>query len=420
MPTSMTLNVQRLLLSTMEPHPRNPRVHAEPGSPEWELLKHSLQHDYFDPLVWNSRNGMLVSGHFRRKVMLAEGVVEADAVVVNYDEETHLARMIAANQQAGKDDEPALQSLANELSFGGFDMGLTGFTEERLAPLLEPPLTGDSLEDDAFEVPEDVEDLPTNVQPGDLICLGSHRLVCGDSREQETISLCLDGAEPFLMITDPPYGIEYDPEWRNSAVRSNGRAVGGRAVGEVANDDIADWTPTWRMSPAKVAYVYHAGLKRLEVETSLFAAGFHLRSEIIWNKSNFAISRSHYHGKHEPCLYVVKKNSSAKWKGGRKQSTVWDIAKNAKSETGHSTQKPLECMARPMRNHPGDVFEPFAGSGTTLIAAQHLDRVCYAVELKPVFCQVIINRFRRDFPNLPITINGAEYEEPCASSTSSS
>lgn len=180
------------------------------------------------------------------------------------------------------------------------------------------------------------------------------------------------------------------------------------------------WTEAWALSPAKVAYVWHASYFTITVGKSLEACAFGLRYLIIWAKDVQVFGRGHYHWKHEPCWMGVKDGQTADWIGDRKQTTVWDIPTinsfkngNNAEEWGlngvHSTQKPVECMARPMRNHAGDVYDPFGGSGTTMVAAQQLDRTCYMIELEPKYCQLIINRMRNAFPELEVKINGVEY-----------
>jgi DNA modification methylase len=198
------------------------------------------------------------------------------------------------------------------------------------------------------------------------------------------------------MVTDPPYGVEYDADWRNRALRRDGTPIAGRAVGKVSNDDIADWAPAWRLFPGDVAYVWHAGRRASEVQRSLEGVGFQIRSQIVWAKNNFAIGRGDYHWQHEPCWYAVRDGKTGHWAGDRSQTTVWDIDKPMKSDTGHSTQKPVECMARPMRNNsrPGAaVYDPFCGSGTTIIAAEQLHRRAYGIEIEPKYVAVILQRY---------------------------
>lgn len=252
-------------------------------------------------------------------------------------------------------------------------------------------------------------------QPGDLWLLGEHRLLCGDSTRSADVGYLLGDRKPLIMVTDPPYGVEYDPTWRNEVGVSN-----SRRVGKVQNDDIADWSPAWNLFPGRIAYVWHAGLFSATVQTSLMAAGFTVRSQIVWVKPRLVLSRGAYHWQHEPVFaaervdppadepveadpdreceeawYAVRKGA-ALWRGGRKQTTVWDIGTDGEVFTQHGTQKPIECMARPIRNHGGksdDVYDPFLGSGTTLVAAEQIGRRCYGLELDPRYCDVIVRRW---------------------------
>ncbi len=202
-----------------------------------------------------------------------------------------------------------------------------------------------------------------NTRPGDLFMLGEHRLLCGNSTNAADVQRLLDGAHPPLMVTDPPYGVDYDPAWRNR------RGVSATTrVGRVANDDRADWHDAWALFPGDVAYVWCASLHVHEVADSLVAVGFELRASIIWAKSRLVLSQGHYHWQHEPCWYAVRKGASAHWQGTRDQSTLWSIPSSALEDaaTRHGTQKPVEAMRRPMMNNSirGDtVYDPFAGSG---------------------------------------------------------
>lgn len=248
---------------------------------------------------------------------------------------------------------------------------------------------------------------------------------------------------PHLMVTDPPYGVEYDAKWRNKA----GIGKGG-AHGVVLNDDRADWSEAWALFPGDVAYVWHAGSKAHIVADSLLKCGFGLRAQIVWAKSQLVIGRGDYHPQHEPCWYAVRKGKTGHFVGGRKQrtlwrfvadalradekvfvcpddegllaisgdeSTIWEIPKPLKSETGHSTQKPVECMARPIRNNSkkGDyIYEPFSGSGTTIIAAEQTGRRCMAMELNPPYVDVAVRRWQ-NFTGLKAILeaSGRTFEE---------
>ena len=220
--------------------------------------------------------------------------------------------------------------------------------------------------------------------------------MCGDSTNGEHVAMLLDGVEPHLMVTDPPYGVEYDPDWRNRVDRANGKPYGARTIGQVQNDERADWRETWALFPGDVAYVWAApGPLNCTVHDSLAASGLEPRMQIIWAKPRLVIGRGHYHIQHENCWYAVRKGRAGHWSGSRKESTVWEID-HRKSETGHSTQKPIEAMRRPIVNNssPGQaVYDPFLGSGTTLIAAEQTGRICYGMELDPGYCDVIHRRY---------------------------
>jgi DNA modification methylase len=281
--------------------------------------------------------------------------------------------------------------------------GLLGFDDKQLQGLL----AGGGGLTDPDQTPEPPAD-PVSV-PGDVWVLGKHRIVCGDSTDADTVAKAINGATPHLMVTDPPYGVEYDPAWRNEAGRAldgttqrlaSGKAtrpLGARAVGKVLNDDKADWTEAWALFPGEVAYVWHADKFSPVVGASLEATGFALRNLIVWGKNNLVIGRGDYHSKHEPCWYAVRKSGTGHWNGDRKQTTLWEIDKPQKSETGHGTQKPVECMKRPIENNskPGDaVYEPFSGSGTTIIAGEMTGRAVHAIELNPAYVDVAVTRWQ--------------------------
>lgn len=230
-----------------------------------------------------------------------------------------------------------------------------------------------------------VSDSATDVRSGDVWRLGRHRLVCGDATDPEAVRLALAGAIPNLMVTDPPYGVGYDPGWRAEVIDAATGRRSNRALGRITNDDCFDWRQAWALFPGDVAFVWHSSLHGVAVEQGLLAAGFLVRSQIIWDKGRLVISRGHYHWRHEPCWYAVRKGGTAHWAGDRKQCTVWPVP-HRRNASGHPAEKPLFCMQRPIENHsrPGDaVYDPFLGSGTTLIAAEITNRVCHAIELEP-------------------------------------
>jgi len=293
-------------------------------------------------------------------------------------------------------DAPVLQSLAES----GADLSKL-FTADELAMLLGPQ---EGLTD-----PDAVPDVrATDIQAGDLFELGAHRLLCGDSTSADDVTRLLAGTVPFLMVTDPPYGVNYDPAWRNVEAAKGNLAYAARRVGQVMNDDRADWREAWVLFPGDVVYSWHpAGAPSLEHAAALQDSGFAIRMQIIWAKSNFPIGRGDYHVRHEPCWYAVREGRPAHRTDDRTQTTLWEINLDKNVEGGHSTQKPVECMARPIRNHQCTVvYDPFLGSGTTLIAAEQLRRAAFTIELAPVYCQASIDRWEAFTGQKAVKVDG--------------
>lgn len=280
-----------------------------------------------------------------------------------------------------------------------------GFDESEIAHALSSQSGKEDI------VPDPPDDPITKT--GDLWLLGNHRLLCGDATAEADVKRLLDDVVPLLMVTDPPYGVEYDPDWRNRTDRANGKPFGASAVGTVKNDDRMNWRQAWVLFPGDVAYIWHAGQHASEVQSSIEAAGFEIRCQIIWAKPRFIIGRGDYHWQHEPCWYAVKEKKVGHYCGDRKQSTLWEIP-HTKSDTGHGTQKPVECMRRPIINNssPGQaVYDPFLGSGTTMIAAETEGRVCYGMEIDPIYCDVIVKRWE-EFTGERATCEKAENQNP--------
>ena len=385
----MTLAVVRRTLASLHEDPSNARKH---DARNLEAIKASLQaFGQVEPLVVQRATGMVIGGNGRLAAMRAMGWTECDVVELELDA-TQAARLGIALNRTGElaswDDETLAKLLQ---TIPDSELGMTGFEAKDLDALVAKlDVSGADLDDD--EVPAAPEN-PTT-KPGDLWILGDHRLLCGDSTSSSDVERVLGGRTPFIMVTDPPYGVSYEPEWRNDAgLSSTGR------TGKVANDDQADWTAAYALFPGAVAYVWNSDRFAATVANNLASCGFEVRAQIIWAKPRFAISRGHYHWQHEPCWYAVKKGEASKWCGDRKQSTIWEIPQRDDSgETKHGTQKPIECMGRPIGNHgtrEDDVYEPFAGSGTTLIACERLHRRCCAVEIEPGYVDVIVERWQR-------------------------
>jgi DNA modification methylase len=392
-----TESLEFLKTTDLIPYARNSRTHTEE---QLSQIAGSIQEFGFtNPVLIDERNG-IIAGHGR---VLAAIKLKFDEVpcrrLTHLSEAQRRAYVIADNRlalNAGWNDEMLANELG-DLEADDFDLGLLGFDADELSTLLgyddEP--AGDGITED--EVPEPPVDPIT--QPGDVWILGRHRLVCGDSTKVEDVRKALTGKNPFMMVTDPPYGVDYDPKWRLDVGLNKEHQT--RAEGKVTNDNQASWKEAWDLFPGVVAYVWHGALHSTTVALDLIASKFQLRAQIIWVKPSLVIGRGAYHWRHEPCWYGSR--GTAKWTGDRKQSTAWEIQNMHRTQgnvddgkTIHGTQKPVECMARPIRNHGDEhdaVYDPFLGSGTTLIAAEQLKRECYGLEIDPIYCDVIVKRW---------------------------
>lgn len=428
-PRSGELPAVRLArLEEFRPDPKNANRGTDRGR---DLLEASVRKYRAGRPIFVDRNGTVIGGNKTLAAAMAAGLKEAIVVpgdgsrlVIFQRDDLELGRDVAAAEIGIADNRIAElslewdESVIEELRAAGVSLGDL-WTEEELALLLDRDGRPGLTDPDASPAPR-----RTSIRAGQVFQLGQHRLVCGDSTDGGLVARLLGDARPRLMTTDPPYGVNYDPKWRKLAGVNN-----SDRMGDVANDDRADWFEVWELFAkvgGAVAYVYHAGVVGKTVQLSLEKASFDVRAQIIWRKNRIVLSRGHYHWQHEPCFYAVRHGRSAYWTGKRNQSTdwlivptvhrcercgsvaiesaplelpstVWDIAqKDATGETTHGTQKPVECFARAMRNHAAPViFEPFSGSGSTIIAGQMHDRTVLACELDPVYVQMAIDRWEQ-------------------------
>lgn len=416
-PQDAALEVEQWPVDRPIPYDKNPRI-APPAAVE-KVATSLREYGWRQPIVVDDA-GVVIVGHTRLLAarLLGMSMVPVHVAAGLSPEQAKAYRL--ADNRTGEEsawEYAALNDELRELADAGFDLELTGFDTDELTGLWK---TEQPVEQD--EVPQTSEDEPTT-QRGDLYRLGRHRLLCGDATNAAEVERVLAGAYPGIMVTDPPYGVQYDPSWRHEAGIND-----SERMGSVANDDRADWREAWALFPGDVAYIWHSGLHAHEVANSLLAVGFTPRAQIIWVKNRIVIGRGHYHWRHEPALYAVRDDAddswaegadraqdaavryldgheasvyavrdgaTADWGGSRKESTVWEIETGGQdADTTHGTQKPVECMARPIRNHDlQEVYDPFCGSGTTIIAAEQLGATCYALELEPAYCDVIVARW---------------------------
>lgn len=395
----MTVNVPDnlcgLLVDTasVRPDPANYNRHSEAQVAQ---IAASIVAFGFDQPILARRNGLIIAGHGRWQAAKQLGMTQVPVVYTDLDGIDATRRMIGDNRLAAL-AEPHAETLAELLrQLQAEDaLGGTGYDDVAVEALLKEVAGAMPPADDPGPQVDRAAELQAKwgTALGQAWTLGEHRLVCGDCTDPAVVAAVLAGATPKICVTDPPYGVEYDPAWRQEAAEHGHLAYAPGRIGEVLNDARVDWTDAWRLVPGDVMYCWHADRHASKVQGNLEDAGFEVRCQIIWSKSNFPISRGHYHWRHEPCWYAVRKGATAGWIGDRKQTTVWEINLDRNVEGGHGTQKPLECMERPIINHEGDVYEPFCGSGTTLIAAERQRRRCYAVELSPAYVAVTLQRW---------------------------
>jgi DNA modification methylase len=405
--TGANLAVEYRPVDRLIPYARNARTHSD--AQVAEIAASIKEFGWTNPVLVDGENGV-IAGHGRLLAARKLGLTVVPVIeLAGLTEAQKRAYVLADNKlalNAGWDDA-MLRLEIGELADLGFDLSVIGFSESELLALSADPNPGLTDPDDAPPAPA----VPISME-GDVWLLGRHRLVCGDCTMAGTVETALAGVVPHLMVTDPPYGVNYKPGWRKK-VLSGGKL----ATGEVMNDDRADWREAWALFPGDVAYVWHGALHAATVAESLEDAGFAIRSQIVWNKTRLVIGRGDYHWQHEPAWYAVRQGKTGHWSGDRKQTTVWDI-QHLKSETGHGTQKPVECMRRPIENNssPGQaVYEPFSGSGTTIIAAEMTGRSCHAIELDPAYVDVAVRRWEAFAGKKAVHEgNGKEFDEVAA------
>ena len=382
------MNIEKKNVKDLLPADYNPRKDLKPGDPEYEKLKRSIeQFGYVEPVIWNEKTGRVVGGHQRLKVLTDMGITEVDVVVVDMDTEKEKALNIALNKISGEWDTEKLALVIADLQGTDFDVSLTGFDPEELEDLFRDDVKGGVKEDD-FDVEAELQK-PTFSKAGDLWMLGEHRLFCGDSTKPETFDLLMNGKKANLVVTDPPYNVDY----KGSA-------------GKIKNDSMAEdqfeqfLLAAYQQMEAAMAddasiYVFHSDSHGLAFRKAFEEAGFYLSGCCIWKKQSLVLGRSPYQWQHEPVLFGWKKKGKHQWYTGRKESTIWEFDKPKKNKD-HPTMKPIALVSYPIMNSTMTgclVLDPFGGSGSTRIACEQTGRVSYTVELDEKFCDVIVRRY---------------------------
>ncbi len=386
------MQIEKINVSKLNPAKYNPRKDLKPGDAEYEKLKRSIeQFGYVEPVIWNKATGRVVGGHQRLKVLVNSGLTEVDCVVVELSEENEKALNVALNKISGEWDTDKLAMLISDLQGSDFDVSLTGFEEDELADLFSKTAEKEVTDDD-FDLTAALEKA-SFVERGDVWTVGRHRLVCGDATSAEDTAILMDGKRANLIVTDPPYGVSF-------------KSASGLTIqnDSMKNEEFYNFLLSSfkcmadNLEKGGVAYVFHADTEGLNFRKAFIDAGFHLAGVCIWAKNSLVLGRSDYQWQHEPVLYGFLKNGKHPWYADRKQTTIWNYDKPKRS-ANHPTSKPLDLLVYPICNSSQEnsiVLDTFGGSGSTMMACEQTNRICYMMELDPKYASVILRRYVED------------------------
>ncbi|MCI8641017.1 MAG: DNA modification methylase [Clostridia bacterium] len=381
------MNIQKISIEKLKPAEYNPRKDLKPEDEEYQKIKKSLvEFGYVAPVIVNV-DMTVIGGHQRLKVLKELGYTEIECNIVDLEKDKEKALNIALNKITGEWDNTKLEELLAELKEADIDMNMTGFSFDEVDSMLKD-ITG-SKEDD-FDVDQALDEIeePTS-KPGDVWILGRHRLMCGNSTQKEDVECLMNKQEADILLTDPPYNVNYEG-----------------TAGKIENDNMNE-TEFYNLlinaftnmySVAKVGcpvYVFHADIEGLNFRNAFKNAGFKLAQCLVWVKNTFVMGRQDYQWRHEPILYGWKEGAGHYFVDNRKQSTVLEFDKPSKNAE-HPTMKPIDLLVYLIKNSSKEndiILDLFGGSGSTLIAAEEIQRTCYAMELDPKYCDVIVQRW---------------------------
>ncbi|EPI51586.1 site-specific DNA-methyltransferase [Gardnerella pickettii] len=398
-------------VSELIPYVRNARTHSE--AQVSQIAASIREFGFLSPILVAEDNTIL-AGHGRLAAALKLGLKKVPCVKENHLTETQKRAYIIADNKlslnAGWDNELLAVELS-ELEGADFNLDLLGFDEAELSSIFD---ADKDVSDDDFDVEKELEE-PCFSKTGDIWTLGKHRVICGDATKLETYKTLLENTKVNLVVTDPPYNVNYEG-----------------SAGKIKNDNMEDdkfyqflFNSFVNMEQAMAddasIYVFHADTEGLNFRKAFQDAGFYLSGCCIWKKPSLVLGRSPYQWQHEPCLYGWKKKGKHKWYAGRKETSVWEFEKSKKN-ADHPTMKPIALLAYPIKNSSMTnslVLDPFAGSGSTLIACEQTGRICYAIELDEKYCDVIVKRYIEQVGNdksVKVLRGGKEYSftEVCA------
>ena len=377
-----------LSVDALRPAAYNPRKKLKPGDKEYEKIKNSIQEfGYVEPIIVNY-DMTVIGGHQRLTVLKDLGYTEVQCVEVHIEDENKVKALnVALNKITGSWNEQLLADLIVDLQTANFNTDFTGFEAPEIEQLFSK-VHNKEIKEDSFDVEAELKK-PTIAKLGDVWMLGRHRVICGDSTLPETYNSLMEGKRANLVLTDPPYNVDVE-----------------ESAGKIKNDNMSadDFykflfamfvNVEQNMEGDASIYVFHADTQGLYFRKAFMDAGFHLSGCCIWKKHKLVLGHSPYQWQHEPCLYGWKKGGRHQWYSDRKQTTIWEYDRPHTSKD-HPTMKPVALMAYPIQNSCMSnciVLDPFLGSGSTLIACEETNRICYGIELDEKFVDVIVRRY---------------------------
>ncbi len=382
-----TERFEKVNIDKLVPYARNARTHSKEQILQ---LRASLREFGFVNPVIVDKDYNIIAGHGRVLAAREEELTEIPCVFAEHLTEAQKRAYILADNRLALNagwDEELLALEFGELKDLGFDLDLTGFDPKEIEKLFADD--GNRVRDDDFDLTAALEEAAF-VLPGDVWTLGRHRLICGDATNSETVKQLMDGRKANLVLTDPPYNVDFKGssglKIKNDSQKSE--QFYGFLLSAFRN--LAD-----SLESGGSAYIFHADTEGENFRRAFREAGFHLSGTCIWVKDSFVMGRSPYQWQHEPILYGWLKTGTHKWYAGRSEATVWNFAK-PKKNSDHPTSKPLDLLAYPIRNSSqanGIVLDTFGGSGSTLIACEQTDRICFMLELDEKYASVILRRY---------------------------
>jgi len=397
------LLIKKIPIEKLNPAEYNPRIDLKKGDDDYDNLERSIdKFGYIDPIIWNEQTGNVVGGHQRLKILIDSGEIEVEVSVVNLNIDDEKVLNISLNKISGGWNDEKLSALFEELKLTEVDIAITGFSDKEIDKLIAE-FENNEIIDDEFDIDEALPETPIT-QQGDVWLLGNHKLICGDSTSPETLKLLLGDEKAQLVVTDPPYNVDYQGEAgtiKNDNMSKDNFYQFLHAVFSNVNNV---------MDNGASIYIFHSETEGCNFISAFKDVGFHHSGTCVWVKQSFVFGRCDYQWKHEPVIYGWKVGAPHNWYSDRSQSTVWEFDRPTKSED-HPTMKPIPLCAYPITNSskPGEiVLDAFGGSGSVLIACEQTNRFCRMVELDEKYCDVIVKRYILQTGDVAILLRNGE------------